>query len=207
MDPMGIIVFIVILLFSVIFHEVAHGLMAERLGDPTARYAGRLTLNPIPHIDLFGSILLPAMMWIATNGQFVIGAAKPVPVDYRNFRNMRLGMILVAIVGPLTNLALATVAAAVLRFVPNISHTGSDLLLQVILMNLILAVFNMLPVPPLDGSKVLAGILGYFDRNLMHWVLELERFGFIIVIVLLVSGLFRMILLPPVEFLLRLLLG
>jgi Zn-dependent protease len=204
---MEIVIFLVILLFSVILHEVAHGLMAERLGDPTARYAGRLTLNPIPHIDPFGSILLPALMWFATNGAFVIGAAKPVPVDYRNFRNMRLGMILVAVVGPLTNLALAVVAAMVLRFTPGISDTGADLLIRVIVMNLVLAVFNMLPIPPLDGSKVLAGIVGYFDRNVMHWILELERFGFIIVILLLVSGLFHTVLLPPVQFLYRALLG
>src|SRR6185436_16198945 len=110
MDPLSIIIYIVILLFSVIFHEVAHGLVAERLGDPTARYAGRLTLNPIPHIDPIGSLLLPLLMWVATNGQFVLGSAKPVPVDFRNFKNVKLGMILVSIAGPLTNLLLAIIA-------------------------------------------------------------------------------------------------
>jgi Zn-dependent protease len=204
---MEIITFIIILLFSVIFHEVAHGLMAERLGDPTARYAGRLTLNPIPHIDPIGSILLPALMWFATAGQFVLGAAKPVPVDYRNFRDVKLGMILVSIVGPLTNFVLAVLAAMVLRFTPNLSETGIDLLLQVILLNLVLTVFNMIPMPPLDGSKVLAGILGYFNRDWMHWFLELERFGFILVILLLVTGVLSRILIPPVEFLLRFLVG
>ncbi|MBX4187120.1 MAG: site-2 protease family protein, partial [Candidatus Doudnabacteria bacterium] len=94
MDPVSIIIFIAILLFSVIFHEVAHGLMAERLGDPTARYAGRLTLNPIPHIDLFGSILLPALL-LLVHSPIIFGAAKPVPVDFRNLRNLRWGMILV----------------------------------------------------------------------------------------------------------------
>src|SRR4051812_10697041 len=107
---MGIAITIFILLFSVIFHEVAHGLMAERLGDPTARYAGRLTLNPIPHIDLWGSIVLPVLMYISTvalpGGPFILGSAKPVPVDYRNLGNLRLDMILVAIVGPLTNFVL-----------------------------------------------------------------------------------------------------
>ena len=207
MDPISIILFFVILLFSVIFHEVAHGLMAERLGDPTARYAGRLTLNPIPHIDPIGSILLPLMMWFATSGQFVLGAAKPVPVDYRNFRNVRLGMILVSIVGPLTNFLLACIAAAVVRFTPNISDKGIELLAQVILLNLVLTIFNLIPVPPLDGSKILAGILGYLDRDWMHWFLELERFGFVLVILLLVSGILNRILLPPVEYLYRFLVG
>src|SRR3990167_4125953 len=106
MDPISIIIYIAILLFSVIFHEVAHGLMAEKLGDPTARYAGRLTLNPIPHIDLFGSILLPAFL-LLVNSPILFGAAKPVPVDFRNFRNLKWGMILVSIAGPATNFLLA----------------------------------------------------------------------------------------------------
>src|SRR6186997_2727487 len=106
---------VVILLFSVIFHEVAHGIVADKLGDPTARYAGRLTLNPIPHIDPIGSILLPLFMFWATNGAFVFGAAKPVPVDYRNLKNLRRDMFLVSIAGVATNFALAILAAAVLR--------------------------------------------------------------------------------------------
>src|SRR5258708_2208870 len=118
MDLLSIVIFFIILLFSVIFHEIAHGLMAEKLGDPTARYAGRLTLNPIPHIDPFCSILLPLFLFWATHGAFVFGSAKPVPVDYRNLRNLRRDMFLVAIAGVVTNFILAILAAAVYRLVP-----------------------------------------------------------------------------------------
>src|SRR5258708_5527477 len=207
MDLLSIVIFFIILLFSVIFHEVAHGLMAERLGDPTARYAGRLTLNPIPHIDPIGSILLPLMMWFATNGQFVLGSAKPVPVDYRNFKNVRLGMILVAIVGPLTNFLLACIAAAVLRFTPHISSKGIELLSQFVLLNLVLTIFNLLPVPPLDGSKILAGLLGDLGRDCVHWFLGMVRRWFILVILLLVTRVLKQVLFPPVEYLFRLLLA
>ncbi len=196
MDPISIIIFIVILLFSVIFHEVAHGLMAEKLGDPTARYAGRLTLNPIPHIDPLWSIILPAMM-LYFNAPILFGAAKPVPVDFRNFRNIKVGMFLVAIIGPVTNLVLAGLAAAVYLLTPNISETGRELLVETSRLNIILFLFNLIPVPPLDGSKVLASILGYFDRNLVYKFLELERYGFIFIIILLLSGLLDRLLIPP----------
>lgn len=207
MDPLSIGIFIFILLFSVIFHEVAHGLMAEKLGDPTARYAGRLTLNPIPHIDLFGSILLPAFLYWATAGQFVFGAAKPVPVDYRNLRNIRRDMLLVALAGPLTNIVLAFIAAQVFRLTPGLSEMGERLVLQTVLLNIVLGVFNLIPIPPLDGSKVLASIFGFFDHNWMYSILALERFGFILIILFLFSGLLQTVLLPPILFLLKLFLG
>lgn len=206
MDPISVVIFIVILLFSVIFHEVAHGLMAYRLGDPTAKFSGRLTLNPIPHIDLFGSIILPALLYYA--GLPVIGAAKPVPVNYANLRDIRMGMVLVAIVGPLTNLALAAVAAIVYRLAPDISTMGQDLLLETVYLNLVLAFFNMIPVPPLDGSKVVAGLLGYIDHNLMYRLLDMERFGFFIIFVLiLIPGFLSSILLPPVMHVLSFFIG
>jgi Zn-dependent protease len=206
MDPLSIGIFIFILLFSVIFHEVAHGLMAEKLGDPTARFAGRLTLNPIPHIDLFGSILLPAFL-LLVNSPFIFGAAKPVPVNFMNLRNVRSGMILVAIVGPLTNIALAAIAAITFRLAPDLSLFGQELLLRTISLNIILALFNMVPIPPLDGSKVLAGILGFIDRGLMYRFVDLERFGFILVILFLATGLFQTVLLPPFRFLMQLFSG
>ena len=208
MDPIsGTIIFILILLFSVIFHEVAHGLMADRLGDPTARYSGRLTLNPIPHIDLFWSILLPGLMYWTTGGAFVFGAAKPVPVNFMNFRHIQRDMFLVAIVGPLTNLLLAVISAMVVRFTPNLSDIGQQLLLDTMSLNLVLAVFNLIPIPPLDGSKVLASAFGFFNRELMHRFLELERFGFIILIVVLFSGLLDPLVFHPVVYLMKLLLG
>jgi len=208
MDPiLSTVVFIGILLFSVIFHEVAHGLMAFKLGDSTAKYAGRLTLNPIPHIDLFGSILLPALLYYS--GLPVLGAAKPVPVDYRNLSNIRRDMFLVSIVGPLTNLALAVIAAMVYKLSgDSLSVVGAGLLFKTVQLNLVLFVFNMLPIPPLDGSKILASALGYIDHNLMYRVLELERFGFFLVILLvLIPGLASIILETPVIAIMQFLLG
>lgn len=206
MDPISIAIFIFILLFSVIFHEVAHGLMADRLGDPTARYAGRLTLNPIPHIDLFGSILLPAFL-VMVNSPIIFGAAKPVPVDFRNLRNLRRDMFLVSLAGPATNVFLAFLAAMMLRFAPGVSEMGQQLLFQTVLLNIVLGVFNLIPIPPLDGSKVLASIFGFIDQGWMYALLGLERFGFILIVLFLFSGLLQTVLLPPVFFLLKLFLG
>jgi Zn-dependent protease len=206
MDPISIVIFIVILLFSVIFHEVAHGLVADRLGDPTARYAGRLTLNPIPHIDLFGSILLPAFL-LMINSPILFGAAKPVPVDYRNLRNLKWDMILVSIAGPFTNFVLAVLAALVYRMLPNISDLGQSLLVQTVSLNLVLGLFNLIPIPPLDGSKILASLFGFIDRGWMYSVLALERFGFIILVIFLFTGLIHSLIVPPLTFLLELLLG
>ncbi|MGE5392236.1 MAG: site-2 protease family protein [Candidatus Saccharibacteria bacterium] len=207
MDPISVIIYIVILLYSVILHEVAHGLMAERLGDPTARYSGRLTLNPIPHIDPIGSILLPLLLWFGTAGRFVIGAAKPVPVDYRNFSNFRRDMALVALSGPLMNLLIAFVFAAAFRLIPNASAFVHNLFLQAMVLNIVLAVFNLIPIPPLDGSKVLASLFGFLNRRWMYNLLEFERFGFIIVLLFMFTGLLQRILIPPVDLLLRLFLG
>jgi Zn-dependent protease len=206
MDPISIAIFIGILLFSVIFHEVAHGLMAERLGDPTARFSGRLTLNPIPHIDPVWSIILPALL-LYFGSPILFGAAKPVPVNFANFRNIKRDMFLVAIVGPLTNLILAGLAALTYALSPSISGVAKELLVETASLNVILCVFNLLPIPPLDGSKVLASILGLFDRELLYRFLDLERFGFIFVILLLFTGLFERIVLPPYLFLIEILFG
>ena len=207
MDPISIIIFIAILLFSVIFHEVAHGIVADKLGDPTARYAGRLTLNPIPHIDPIGSILLPLFMFWATNGAFVFGSAKPVPVDYRNFRNLKRDMFLVSIAGIATNFILAILAAAVLRLMPNISSVAQHLLIQTVQLNLVLALFNLIPIPPLDGSKVFASLFGFIDQAWMYAILSLERFGFILILLFVFTGLLNVVLVPPLIFLMKLLLG
>jgi Zn-dependent protease len=206
MDPISILIYIFILLFSVIFHEIAHGLMAEKLGDPTAREAGRLTLNPIPHIDLFGSILLPAFL-LLIHSPIIFGAAKPVPVDYRNLRNLKRDMILVSLAGVATNFLLAIVAAAVFRLTPNLSDMGRTLLLETITLNLVLGLFNLIPIPPLDGSKVLASLLGFLDRNWMYWLLSVERYGFILLIIFLYSGLLQYVIFPPLIFFMKFLVG
>ena len=154
------VISIIILIFSAIFHEIAHGLVAERLGDPTARLLGRLTLNPIPHIDPLMSILLPLLL-ILGGSPVVFGAAKPVPVDPFNLREPRKDMALVSLAGPLTNFLIATITAFIFKFVgPFITD---PLLLAIIYtivqLNLLLGIFNLLPIPPLDGSKIFAMFL------------------------------------------------
>jgi len=153
-----IIFSIVVLVISVILHEVAHGYMANYLGDPTARLAGRLTLNPLPHIDPIGSVLLPALLAI-TNSPLLIGYAKPVPYNPYNLRG-KFGETLVAASGPGTNLLLALLFALIIRF-GAVSMTAPMLgaFSIIVYVNLVLALFNLIPMPPLDGSKVLSGIL------------------------------------------------
>jgi Zn-dependent protease len=170
---------LLILIISVILHEVAHGYMANWLGDPTARLAGRLTLNPLSHIDPVGSVLLPALL-IFTGSPFLIGYAKPVPYNPYNLRG-KWGETLVAAAGPGTNIALALIftflvrAGGVAMAAPMLSA-----FLTIIYINLLLALFNLLPIPPLDGSKVLAGLLGEHNpigRWYGHVRASLERMG------------------------------
>lgn len=196
---MDILISIVILLFSAIVHEVSHGLMAEKLGDDTAREEGRITLNPIPHIDPFGSILLPALMWFATNGQFVFGAAKPVPVNFGNLRNPRSGMALVSLAGPLSNFALAILFVLPIKL-GLASAIAEPILIKAILINLLLGVFNLIPIPPLDGSKIIASFL---PQNLMEKLLEFERYGFIVILIFLYTGLLNTVFIPVVLFFVR----
>lgn len=163
MDPTFLAGAIVILLFSIILHEVMHGWVAKQFGDHTADHAGRLTLNPIPHIDPVGSILLPAVLILANAG-FIIGWAKPVPVNPLNFKDIKKGELLVSLGGVAANFVLALLAALIFHLL--ISSVGFrnpviDLLRFTFTMNMVLAVFNLLPIPPLDGSKVLMALLPY----------------------------------------------
>jgi Zn-dependent protease len=150
---------IVILILSVIIHEISHGYMADRLGDPTARLQGRLTLNPIKHIDPFGSVILPLMMAIITPG-FVFGWAKPVPYNPYNLKNKRSGEFLIAAAGPLSNFIIALIFGLIIRFVEDgVTTPFIEIASYIVIINLILAVFNLIPIPPLDGSKLLFSIL------------------------------------------------
>lgn len=199
-----VILSLVILIFSVVVHEVSHGVIAEKLGDPTARHAGRLTLNPIPHIDLFGSILLPALL-IAVNSPIVFGAAKPVPVNYANLRRPKRDMALVSLAGPGSNFLLAAICSLPLRFgLFAAGSLGQDFLFQVVLINIVLGTFNLIPIPPLDGSKILAGLL---SERYLPVLFSLERWGFLLVVLFLMTGLFERILIPIVRFFLRFFVG
>lgn len=168
MDLTAGIIILAILVFSAILHEVAHGFVAERLGDPTARLMGRLTLNPAKHIDPWMSIALPLLL-ILSGSPVVFGAAKPVPVDPFNLKEGRKDMALVALAGPLTNILIAIFASLLLKFLPsNIYYQSSILyvlLSTVVRLNLLLAIFNLIPIPPLDGSKVFALLLPEKEAN------------------------------------------
>ena len=153
----GTIFYIVVLLMSVVVHEVAHGFAAESQGDPTARYAGRLTLNPLKHLDWVGSVILPLLL-VLFNAGFVIGWAKPVPYNERNLRNKRWGTAIVASAGVLVNLGLAIVFGVAIRFSHLLGGAAgpfTDIATVIVLVNLLLAFFNLIPIPPLDGSKIL----------------------------------------------------
>ena len=162
MQDIGIFFQIAILVMSVVIHEVAHGYMADYLGDPTARYAERLTLNPVKHLDFFGSIILPLLLAFANLPVF--GWAKPVPYNQYNLRNQKTGEGLVALAGPLSNISIAlffTVLIRIVMAVGTISSPFLDIASLIVLINLVLALFNLVPIPPLDGSKILFSILPY----------------------------------------------
>src|SRR3989344_113797 len=197
---MEIVITLVILLFSAVIHEVCHGVMALRLGDDTAKVMGRLTLNPIPHIDPFASILLPVLL-LAVHSPVVFGAAKPVPVNIFRLRNPKRDMALVSLAGPASNFILAAIFALPIRFGQiSAETTGFDILLQAIVLNLVLGIFNLIPIPPLDGSKIFAS---FFPSALMERFLELERFGFLLILLFLYSGLGNLTLFPLLQFFLR----
>ncbi|MCK5096079.1 MAG: site-2 protease family protein [Candidatus Pacebacteria bacterium] len=180
MEPATAIFFIAILIMSIVIHEVAHGYVAEMLGDPTARMAGRLTLNPLPHLDMMGSIILPLIL-VVTQAGFVFGWAKPVPYNPYNLRKGKWGPAIVAIAGPLSNIFFALIFGMVLRFGGGLGLPEAfiDISVYIVFINILLAVFNMIPVPPLDGSKVLSAFLPY--RH-MHMMEQLERYGFIVIL-------------------------
>lgn len=166
MDLLSQVISLVILIFSAILHEIAHGFVAERFGDPTARLAGRLTLNPRTHIDPMMSIALPLILLIS-GSPVIIGAAKPVPVDPYNLRDGRKDLALVALSGPLTNILIAIFGSLLIKALPiitdflsiDLSSIPYLLLSNVVTLNLLLAIFNLIPIPPLDGSKVFALLL------------------------------------------------
>ena len=200
MNPFGLIVSFVIsfglLLIAMTVHEFAHGMTAYMLGDSTASNSGRLTLNPLAHIDLFWTIILPFALFLSTAGNFVFGAAKPVPINYQALKNPKKDIIWIGLAGPFANFILAFIVAQVLKFIPSNSSVFYYLLSNLLTINVVLAVFNLIPVPPLDGSRVLMGLL---PTNLSRQYAALERYGFIILFVFIWLGFFDRILWPVVS--------
>ncbi len=192
---------IIILIYSAIIHEYMHGWMAERLGDNTAKDLGRLTLNPLPHIDPIGSILLPAVLLISGAG-FVFGWAKPVPYNPYNLRDQKYGGAKVALAGPLANLAVAIIFGLILRLIPLASPAMVYFIEMIVFINLLLMIFNLVPIPPLDGSKV---IMPFLSSKIQEKFMMLEQYGMFLVFAFVWFG-FGLIL-PIIYFLFNLITG
>jgi len=200
---MDTIFYIAILVMSVVIHEVSHGFMAEYFGDKTARYAGRLTLNPIKHLDMFGSIILPALL-VFTNAPFLFGWAKPVPYNPDNLSDKKWGEMWVAAAGVLSNFFIAIVFGILIRLSLgfNLPEGFYFITSTIVMTNLILAIFNLVPIPPLDGSKIL---FSFLPASLNHILLMLEQYSFIVLIIFIIY--FSNYLYPILAFLYKLLVG
>lgn len=208
-----IVLWAVPILVAVVLHELAHGYVAFRLGDPTAARLGRLTLNPLAHVDMFGTVILPFLL-LFTNAPFVFGYAKPVPINVFNLHNPRRDMALVALAGPLMNLFLAGILALVFKLLLSLQSSaggfGTNTLalftvmaMYGVLMNVALAVLNLFPLPPLDGGRIAAGLL---PRQPAIALARLEPYGILILLVLMMTGLLDRVLDPVRVFLLKTLL-
>ncbi|OHA64722.1 MAG: hypothetical protein A2940_01945 [Candidatus Wildermuthbacteria bacterium RIFCSPLOWO2_01_FULL_48_29] len=205
MDPVSVLFYLVILLMSVILHEVAHGYTALSLGDSTAKQAGRLTINPIPHIDPIGSVAVPLLL-VLFSSPFLFGWAKPVPVNPYNFRDKKYGSAKVSFAGPGANLAIAIFFGLLLRFfgapLAEISPALIELFGQIVLLNLVLAIFNLLPIPPLDGSHVLFDFLPRSLDVVRQFLLQYGLF----ILLFFIFFLFRFLTIP-IEWFFRLIVG
>ncbi|HYT76864.1 MAG TPA: site-2 protease family protein [Vicinamibacterales bacterium] len=207
-DPVAAVIGFGVLLISLTVHEAAHAWTADRLGDPTARVLGRVSLNPLVHIDPIGTVLLPLIA--AFSHLPLIGWAKPVPVSFRNLRHPRRDFMMVAAAGPVSNLLQAVVAAMILRLFAGFASGGqtpastlTGVLYLAVEINLLLAFFNLIPVPPLDGGNVMLGLL---PPRAAATYSRLRQYGFIVLYALLLTGIASALIMPPTMLLLRILL-
>jgi len=182
MQEISFIFFIIVLIFSIVIHEVSHGLMANILGDHTAKRMGRLTLNPIPHIDPIGSIFVPILSYFASGGTLPFGWAKPVPYNPYNLRDQRWGEAKVAAAGPLSNILLAVFFGMIIRLASNgiisLDAPQTDILFTIVVVNLSLAIVNLIPIHPLDGSRV---FFSFFPYHMRHFQEFMERYWLIFI--------------------------
>ena len=200
----NVVISITVFIIVIVIHELAHGYAAYRLGDTTAKDAGRLTLNPLAHADPVGTILLPVML-IMMRSPVIFGWAKPVPVNPANFDNPRKGMLLTSLAGPAANFGLAVLFAILFKtgLFPAYSIPWTFLLTGIII-SLVLGIFNLMPIPPLDGSQILFSLL---PPEAMKYFFKIERYGFLILIALLYLGLFDKVILPLVKVLMSFMVG
>ncbi len=205
-----IAVAIIPILFAITLHEVSHGWVAKILGDKTAERLGRLTVNPIKHIDPIGTVLVPAALLVMSGGAFVFGWAKPVPITWQNLKNPRRDMALVALAGPLSNFAMAIFWGFIMKIaILTMPQSMSGLALYSmgkigVAINLVLMILNLIPIPPLDGSRVVASFL---SGQLAYIYARIEPFGFFILLGLLIIGVLQQILFPPVIYLYNFIMG
>jgi Zn-dependent protease len=210
MQATDTIFYIIILVMSVVIHEISHGFMAEYFGDKTARFAGRLTLNPLKHLDIFGSIVLPGLL-IITHSPFLFGWAKPVPYNPENLSNKKWGTVAVASAGILANLSIAIIFGILIRLAPSFGlppynifspHPFYSISFIIVALNIALALFNLIPIPPLDGSKILFNLL---PRSFLRLINFIESYSFILLIVFIVF--FSDYLYPVLAFIFHLITG
>jgi Zn-dependent protease len=206
-----LIIVVPALVLAITLHEVSHGYVANRLGDPTARFMGRLTLNPVKHVDPIGTIIMPLALYFFSGGRFVFGYAKPVPINPHNFKDPRKDMAISAAAGPVTNILLAIFSQLILAYliIPAMNFISGGVSVAVlkpmglmfhasIEINIILAVINLIPIPPLDGDRVL---IGFLPHKMAVSYSRIERYGFLIVILLFITGIAHVIIYPVVALL------
>jgi Zn-dependent protease len=199
-DIPGFIVSILLLLLAMSVHEFAHGWVAYKLGDMTPKLSGRLTLNPLAHIDPIGTVILPLVLFLSTGGRFVFGAAKPVPIDFRGLKNPKTDILWIGAAGPFANFLFALVCIFLMKFSGH--GVWFDMLFGLAEINIVLGVFNLIPIPPLDGSRILAGLL---PDSLAAAYVRLEPYGFFILIALIWLNIFNVVVRPATGFMFDLL--